>query len=119
VVAAAAPAYARSFAARRPISAEVAETIADGMACRVPDPRAVEHILAGVPRIVTVTEPEIRAAMRCFFTDTHNLAEGAGAASLAALFQERPLMRGRRAAVVLTGSNVDADVFVRALSDAC
>lgn len=116
VVPANAPAYARSFAARRPISADVAETIADGMACRIPDPRALAHILAGVSRIVTVDESEIRAAMRHLFADTHNVAEGAGAASLAALLQECQSMRGRRAAVVLTGSNVDSKLFASVLA---
>lgn len=116
VVSANAPAYARSFQARQPIAAAVSPTIADGMACRVPDPRALGHILAGVARIVTVDEAEIRAAMRHLFTDTHNVAEGAGAASLAALLQERELRRGRRVAVVLTGGNVDAGIFAEVLS---
>jgi threonine dehydratase len=115
VVAANAPAYAQSFAARRPIPADVTPTIADGMACRVPDPNALAHILAGVSRIVTVDESEIRAAMRHLFTDTHNAAEGAGAASLAALLQDRDRMRGRRVAIVQTGGNVDSDVFAEIL----
>jgi threonine dehydratase len=117
VVAAAAPAYALSFAARRPIAAPVASTVADGMACRVPDPAALTHILAGVSRIVTVEESEIRAAMRHLFTDTHNTAEGAGAAAFAALLQERDRMRGRRVAVMLTGGNVDAEIFGRILTE--
>ena len=117
VVAASAPAYARSFAARQPISADVSPTIADGMACRVPDPCALAHILSGVSRVVTVGDSEIRAAMRHLFTDTHNTAEGAGAAALAALLQERHRISGRRAAVILTGSNVDAGVFARVLSE--
>ncbi len=115
VVAASAPAYALSFAAGLPISAEVATTIADGMACRVPDPRALAHILAGVSRIVTVDESEIRAAMRHLFSATHNAAEGAGAAAFAALLQDRDRVRGRRVAVIQTGGNVDSEVFARVL----
>jgi threonine dehydratase len=115
VVAASAPAYALSFAAGRPISAEVAPTIADGMACRVPHPRALAHILAGVSRIVTVEESEIRAAMRHLFIATHNAAEGAGAAAFAALLQDRDRVRGRRVAVIQTGGNVDSEVFARVL----
>jgi threonine dehydratase len=117
VVAAAAPAYALSFAAGRPISADVAPTVADGMACRVPHPAALAHIRAGVSRIVTVDESEIRAAMRHLFADTHNAAEGAGAAALAALLQERDRMRSRRVAVILTGGNVDSEKFSEILSE--
>ncbi len=116
VVAASAPAYALSLAAGRPVSAEVAPGIADGMACRVPDPSALESIQAGVARVVTVEESEIRSAMRHLFTDTHNLAEGAGAAALAALLQERERMRGRRVAVIQTGGNVDAAAFAGILA---
>ncbi len=116
VVAASAPAYALSFAAGRSVSAEVAPTIADGMACRVPNPSALAAIRAGVARLVTVEEFEIRSAMRHLFTDTHNVAEGAGAASLAALLQERERMRGRRVAVIQTGGNVDAAAFSNVLA---
>jgi threonine dehydratase len=116
VTAASAPAYALSFAAGHAVSArEVAPTIADGMACRVPDPRAFAAMLAGGVRAVIVEESEIRAAMRHFFTDTHNVAEGAGAAALAALLKERDQMRGRRVAVILTGGNVDSEVFAEVL----
>ena len=116
VCAAGAPAVALSFKARQPITTESADTIADGMACRVPDPRALEVILNGVARIVTVTDHEITAAMRDLFTDTHNLAEGAGAAALAALLQEKKQMQGRRVALILTGANIDRDVFASILS---
>jgi threonine dehydratase len=117
VVAAGAPAYALSFAAGRPISTDTAETIADGMACRAPDPEAVRIILEGASRIVTVDDDEIRAAMRYLFSDTHNVAEGAGAAGLAALLQERVRMRGRRVALILSGGNVDREVFARTLAE--
>jgi threonine dehydratase len=116
VVASGAPAYALSFAAGRPVAADVGETIADGMACRVPDPEALEIILEGASRIVTVDDEEIQAAMRHFFSDTHNAAEGAGAAALAALLQERRQMQGRRVALILSGGNVDRTVFARTLA---
>jgi len=116
VVAARARAYALSFAAGRPVESPVGETIADGMACRVPDPAAIEIILKGAARIVTVEEEEIQAAMRHLFSDTHNVAEGAGAAPLAALIKERDQMQGRRVALILTGGNVDRDVFARILT---
>jgi len=115
VVAAGAPAYALSFVAGRPITTETAQTIADGVACRVPDPEALDIILRCAKRIVTVTDDEICAAMRHLFTDTHNVAEGAGAAALAALVQERAAMTGRRVALILSGSNIDCEVFARTL----
>jgi len=115
VVAAKAPAYALSFAAGRPINHAVEDTIADGMACRVTDPDALAMILKGASRMVTVDDDEIRAAMRHLFSDTHNAAEGAGAAALAALLKEGAQMEGRRVAVILSGGNVDRDVFARTL----
>jgi threonine dehydratase len=115
VVAASAPAYARSFEAGRAIAAPVQDTVADGMACREPDPMALEIIAKHASRVVTVEEDEIRASMRTFFSDTHNTAEGAGAAALAALMKEKDEMRGRRVAVVLSGGNVDTGTFGRVL----
>jgi threonine dehydratase len=117
VVAAAAAAYALSFAAGRPVATETAQTIADGIACRTPDPEAVEIINRNASRIATVNDDEIRSAMRCLFSATHNTAEGAGAAALAALLQERDSMRGRRVALILSGGNVDRDVFARILTE--
>jgi threonine dehydratase len=116
VVASGAPAYALSYAAGRPIASESALTIADGIACRVPDPEALEIIGKGASRVATVTDDEIRAAMRHLFSDTHNAAEGAGAAALAALLKERDRMRGRRVAVILSGGNVDREVFAETLN---
>lgn len=116
VVAAGAPAYALSFAAGRPVATEAANTVADGMACRVPDPEALEAIRHGASRIVQVTDEEIQTAMRHLFTDTHNAAEGAGAAALAALLQERDGVSARRVAVVLSGGNVDRDTFASVLA---
>jgi threonine dehydratase len=116
VVASQASAYAQSFAAGRPIASDVGQTIADGLACRVPDPGALEIILGEVSRIVAVEEDEIRSSMRCLFSDTHNVAEGAGAAALAALLQERDRIEGRRVAVILSGGNVDTGDFARTLA---
>ncbi|HLI83944.1 MAG TPA: threonine dehydratase [Bryobacteraceae bacterium] len=116
VVAERAPAYGLSFAAGRAIAAPVEDTIADGMACRVPDPAALAIILEGAARVVTVNDSEIAAAMRHLFSDTHNVAEGAGAAAYAALLQERDRIAGRRVAAILTGGNVDRDVFARILA---
>ncbi|HEY3936893.1 MAG TPA: threonine dehydratase [Bryobacteraceae bacterium] len=116
VVASHAPAYAISYASGRPVASSVTPTIADGMAVRVPDPAALEIILKGASRVVTVEEDEIEAAMRHLFSDTHNVAEGSGASPLAALLQERERMRrGRRVALILSGGNVDRDVFAKIL----
>lgn len=116
VVASGAPAYALSYAAGRPIATESALTIADGIACRVPDPEALEIIGKGASRVATVTDDEIGAAMRHLFSDTHNAAEGAGAAALAALLKERDRMRGSRVALILSGGNVDREVFAETLN---
>ena len=108
-------AYAQSFAARRAIETETANTVADGMAVRVPVPAALAVILAGAARVVEVTDGEIEEAMRAYFSDTHQVAEGAGAAPLAALLKEGD-RAGRRAAVILGGGNVDRDVYLRVLA---
>jgi|SRR5579862_1372029 len=118
VVAANAPTYALSFAAGTPVATNSADTLADGLAVRVPDERALGIIRGGAARIVTVSEAEIRRAMRIYFTDTHNLAEGAGAAALAAALQERGRLAGRRVAVVLSGGNIDRALFAEVLADA-
>lgn len=103
--------YARSFAAGHVVTTERAETQADGMATRIPDRAALAIILRGAARIVTVTDAEIAAAIRAYWQDTHNLAEGAGAAPLAALLQERDRMAGKRVATILCGGNIDLDLF--------
>jgi len=117
VVAEGAPCYALSFEAGRPVSTNRAETMADGVACRTPDPSALAIILEGAARIVTVSDAEIMAAMRHYFTDTHNVAEGAGAAPLAALLRETGEMAGRRIGLVLSGGNVDMSVYREVLSE--
>jgi threonine dehydratase len=116
VVAANAPCIALSVAAGKPIATNSAATFADGMACRVPDPTSFEVISRGVTRIVSVSEDEIADAMRAYYEDTHNLAEGAGAAAFAALMQERGKMAGKRVGVVLSGGNVDRPVFAEVLA---
>jgi threonine dehydratase len=116
VVAEAAPAYALSFRAGEPVSTNSADTMADGMACRVPVDDAVARINAGAARVVAVSDAEIEAAMRHLFTDTHQVAEGAGAAALAALLKERNKMKDRKVGIVLSGGNVDIDVYRAILS---
>jgi len=116
VVAENAAAYALSFAQKAAVSTNSADTIADGMACRVPDNDALAAILAGAERVVTVSEDAIKAAMRHYFTDTHNLVEGAGAAPLAALLQERPRMAGKRVALILSGGNIDRPLYAGVLN---
>lgn len=116
VVAANAPAVALSVAAAKPVPTNTAATFADGMACRVPDPGALAIIMKGAARIVTVTEDEIADAIRAYYEDTHNLAEGAGAAAFAALMQERGKMAGKRVGVVLSGGNIDRNVFAEVLT---
>jgi threonine dehydratase len=117
VVAENAPTYALSFAAGRPVSTNSADTMAGGLAVRVPDPEALDLICRGAARIVTVSEAEIRRAMRILFTDTHNVAEGAGAAPLAAALQERDRLRGNRIAVIQSGGNIDRPLFAQILAD--
>ena len=111
VVAERAPSYALSFEAGQPVSTNSCDTVADGVSVRVPDADALEIILEGVERVVAVSEDEIEAAMRAYFADTHNLAEGAGAAPLAALIKERHAMAGKKVGLVLSGGNVDTDVY--------
>jgi threonine dehydratase len=116
VVAANAASYALSFAARRAISTNSANTFADGVACRVPNEQALDMILKGAARIVSVSEGEIRAAMRHYFTDTHNVVEGAGAVPLAAALKERTLNSGRRIGLILSGGNIDRRLFADILA---
>ena len=116
VVSAHATAYAESFSARRPIESPVSTQLADGMACRVPEPDALELIWQGVDRIVQVTDKEVAAAIRMLFECTHNVCEGAGAAALAAATQEAPRLAGRKVAVIASGGNIDRDVFAGVLS---
>lgn len=108
-----APSYALSFAARKVVTTETSDTLADGMATRIPDREALEIIWKGASRIVQVTDAEIGAAIRAYWTDSHNLAEGAGAAALAAALSEKDRLRGKRVGLILSGGNIDFDLFQR------
>lgn len=116
VVSAGAAAYARSWEAGEPVSVPVTTKLADGMACRTPVPEALEIIRASVDHLVEVDDEQVAAAMSLLFTATHNVAEGAGAAAFAAAMHERDTLAGQRVGVVVTGGNVDRDVFARTLS---
>lgn len=106
-----APSYALSFAAGHVVPTNSANTKADGMATRVPDEEALAIILKGAVRIVTVSDDEIAGAVRAYWTDTHNIAEGAGAAALAAAMQEKARLAGRRVGLILSGGNIDLTLF--------
>jgi threonine dehydratase len=115
VVAEKAPAYALSFAAGHPVPTNAASTFADGMACREPQPEAFDIIKTGAARVVCVSEDEIADAIRVCYTATHNLAEGAGAAPLAALLQEKDRYAGKRVGLILSGGNIDMPVLEQIL----
>jgi len=116
-----APATALSFAAGHIVEHAATTKIADGVACRLPDPAALAVFEAGVSRIVEVSDEEAAEAMRIYFSHTHNVAEGAGAIGLAALLQDRATgvtASGSRLGTVLCGGNVDSDVFAAVLANA-
>ena len=117
VVSTEAPAYALSFAAGKVVATNSADTMADGMAVRGPDAEALAMICTGAERIVQVNDAEIAIAMRAYYEDTHQLTEGAGAASLAALMQERDRQAGKRIGLILSGGNIDRPLYLRALAD--
>jgi threonine dehydratase len=109
------PAYARSFGQRKLVEAPALSRIADGLACRTPNIEALEIIWKNVARVVEVSDDEIEEAMRAYYQDTHNLAEGAGAAALAAALKEKDTLHGKRIGVVLSGGNVDRDTYAALL----
>jgi threonine dehydratase len=115
VVADNAPAFALSFEAGHPLQTNTARTFADGVACRDPPVEALEIICRGASRVVRVSEDEIAQAIRIYYTTTHNLAEGAGAAPLAALMKERTRYAGRRVGLILSGGNIDMPVMAQIL----
>lgn len=117
VVAAAAPAYALSFQQKRAVEAPARTAIADGLACRTPHPEALEAIWKNAARVIEVSDEQIRSAMRIYFEDTHNVAEGAGAAALAGALLENAHFRGKRVGVVLSGGNVDRKTYAAVLSE--
>ena len=116
VVSAHARAYALSFASEAAIASPVSTRLADGMACSTPQPEALEIIRQGVDHIAEVSDDEVAEAMRMIFECTHNVAEGAGAAALAAIAQARHRLAGQRVAAVLTGGNVDRSLFAQVLA---
>jgi threonine dehydratase len=116
VSAAGAPATALSFAAGRPVSTTSARTFADGLATREPNAEAIETICRGAARVVQVTEDSIADAIRVYFDDTHHIAEGAGAAPLAALLEERGRMSNKKVGVILTGGNIERARFLQVLN---
>ena len=118
VVSAHATAYQQSFREGRPIEAPVTTLLADGLACRVPDAQALAVIRREVDDVIAVTDAQIGEAMRALFADTHNVAEGAGAAALAGALVQRARWQGRRIGIALTGGNVDSAVFAQVLGAA-
>ena len=116
VVSTGAPAYALSLAVGQPVSHAVTTVLADGMACSTPEPAALAMLQTGLHGVVQVSDAEVAAAMRRLFEATHQVAEGAGAAALAAAWQQRDQNAGRRTALVLSGGNVDRDVFAAVLT---
>ena len=116
VVAAQSPSYALSFRERKVVEAPSRSEVADGLACRTPNIEALDLIWANVARIVEVSDAEIAAAMRAYYQDTHNLVEGAGAAALAAALQEKETLRDKRMGIILSGGNVDLDIYQSVLA---
>ena len=116
VVSAHAPAYRDSFIAGHALERPVTTVLADGLACRVPDAASLALILHAVDDVVAVTDDEVADAMRQLFSDTHNVAEGAGAASWAAAMQQRARWSSKRVGITLSGGNVDREMFARVLT---
>ncbi|MNE83287.1 Phenylserine dehydratase [compost metagenome] len=116
VVSTEADAFAQSFEQGNIVTTATANTFADGMACRIPVPEAFDLVREHAARIVRVSDEEIAQAMRIYHEDTHNTAEGAGAAGLAALLQERERQQGRKVAVILSGANVDRERYAQVLT---
>lgn len=111
VVAQNAPAYALSFEAKHPVPTNTARTFADGMAVRGPHPAAVDIICRGAADVVRVSEDQIAEAVRLVYEATHNVAEGAGAAPLAALLAGRDRWAGLKVAVIVSGGNIDRPLY--------
>lgn len=116
VVSSHATTYADSLAAGRVVESPVGTVLADGMACRVADAAALDMLAPHLERIVQVSDTEVAQAMRMLFADTHNVAEGAGAASFAAAWQERGSLKGQVVGTTLSGGNVDSDVLAAVLA---
>jgi len=115
VVSSHATTYADSLAAGRVVEAPVTTELADGMACRVADKEALDIMTPQLDHIVKISDAEVAQAMRDLYADTHNVAEGAGAASFAAAMQERHALRGQVVGTTISGGNVDAPALARVL----
>jgi threonine dehydratase len=119
VVAASSPSYARSFSERRIVEVSSQTQIADGLACRLPNADAIQVIWDNVARVIEVSDAEIAASMRAYYQDTHNVAEGAAAAALAGALKEKDCLDGQSSiGIILTGGNVDRDLYARVLEEA-
>ena len=105
-----------SWHARSRVTTASAHTFADGLATRATYDLTWPTLREGLQGFVTVTEAEIAAAIRLTIRATHNLVEGAGAAGLAGLVKLRDELAGKSVAVVLSGSNIDADTLRRVMS---
>jgi threonine dehydratase len=116
VVSAHAPCYKLSFEVGYKVSASASTQLADGLACRVPDEEALATILRGVDDIIAVTDDEIAAAIRLLWRTAHNVAEGAGAAALAGVVQQRERLRGQRVGIPLSGGNIDQALLANVLA---
>ena len=108
--------YLDSFRARQVVEAPVTTQLADGLACRIADEEALQIVLREAEDVIAVSDTEVAEAMRILFADTHNVAEGAGAAALAAAMQQRERFQGRSVGVSLSGGNVDTELFAKVLS---
>jgi threonine dehydratase len=115
VVTRGAPAYALSFSRKYVVTTSTAITLADGVACRMPDSVALEMMLNGVDRFLTISDEEVVEGIKAYFTDIHNLAEGAGALALAGLLREKSFMMGKKVGLMLTGGNIDLALFQKVI----
>jgi threonine dehydratase len=116
VVSSQSPSYSLSFKQRKLVESPSLTAIADGLACRTPNASAMEAIWENVSRIIEVTDAEIAHGMRALYEDTHNLAEGAGAAAFAGAMKEKHLLAGKRIGIVLTGGNIDRHAYAEVLA---
>jgi threonine dehydratase len=108
VQAANADAFTRSFRSGTRVIGESAQTFAEGMATRVTFDLTFELLTRELDDVVVLSEEELAAGVRLALRTTHNLAEGAGAASLAAAMKLRESLRGQRVVAVMSGGNLDA-----------
>jgi threonine dehydratase len=108
-------AFAQSFEQGKIITTQSANTMADGLACRMPLAESFTMIQRCAERIIRVTDDEISHAIRIYHEDTHNMTEGAGAAGLAGLIKERTLQKNKKVAVILSGANIDRHLYASIL----